>query len=98
MKVLKFIEKNSESDDSTDTITTAATSISTEVQQVPTSSKITREVTLILHAARMFVPRFFQRKPFLVYYTLLPLIDFVTDYFNAGIVLFQRLVTCTRTY
>ena len=54
----------------------------------PTTISITTEEVARLYTARLFLPGFFQRRAFLIFLAALPLIDFITDYINAGTVSF----------
>lgn len=47
-------------------------------------SGITREAVIGLYTAQLFLPGLFQRKAFLILNLLLPFVDFITDYINAG--------------
>ena len=49
-------------------------------------SEIPREVIILFYTTRLFLPGFFQRRLMLFSFGLLPLIDFVTDYYTAGAV------------
>ena len=49
-------------------------------------SEIPREVIILFYTTRLFVPGFFQRRVMLFTFGILPLIDFVTDYYTAGTV------------
>ena len=46
--------------------------------------RLTREVVITLYTAREFLPGFFQQQFFLILNLVLPLVDFSTDWVNAG--------------
>ena len=47
-------------------------------------SEMTREVVTYLYTAKLYLPGFFQRNAFLIIGLILPLVDMLTDYINAG--------------
>ena len=47
-------------------------------------SKLSQEAITALYVAREFLPGFFQKKVFLIISLILPFVDFITDYSNAG--------------
>ena len=46
--------------------------------------RLTREVVITLYTARQFLPGLFQRQFFLILHLVLPVVDFSTDWVNAG--------------
>ena len=49
-----------------------------------TNSKIPREVVIYLYTAKLYFPGLFQRNAFLIIAIIMPLVDLLTDYINAG--------------
>ena len=49
------------------------------------SRRVKREVVAVLYASKLFLPGMAARRIFLILQLLLPLVDFATDWVNAGI-------------
>ena len=45
---------------------------------------ISRESVIYLYTAKLYLPGLFQRNAFLILGIILPLVDMLTDYINAG--------------
>jgi len=51
---------------------------------------VSTETVKFLYTKKLYLPGFFERKAFLIIFAALPLVDFITDYINAGEVLFVQ--------
>ena len=48
------------------------------------NQNLAREIVIDLYSDQLFLPGFFQRQAFLILNLFLPIVDFITDYINAG--------------